>query len=191
MNWEELSAISAFITMIVIAASAIAAVMQLRHMRAGNAISGFLGMMDKWSSPEARHVQNYVFNGELDRNLAQPEYRHGLTVLTIDRLAHPEVAYLDFWESLGMLIKLGYFAEDAFMESGGPQCLRAWQKLVPVIAIIRRARGPQANDSFEYLASRVTIWDAKHPAGVFPRRTPRLPVIDKFADDVTMRADVS
>jgi hypothetical protein len=185
MNWEAISAISAFVTMIVIAATAIAAVFQLRHMRAGNAIAGFIGMMDKWSSPEARHIQNYVFNGELDRKLADAEYREGLTAFLIDRLAHPEVEYLDFWESIGMLIKLGYFAEDAFMESGGPNCLRAWRKLEPVIAIIRRSRGPQAYDNFEYLASRVMIWDSTHPDGVFPKRTPHLPVVDKFRDDLS------
>jgi hypothetical protein len=82
-----------------------------------------------------------------------------------------------------MLVKLGYFAEDAFMESGGPTCLRAWEKLKPVIAIIRRVRGPQVYDNFEYLASRAIIWDAKHPGGIFPKNTPHLPVIDIYADD--------
>lgn len=191
MNWEEVSAISAFVTMIVIAASAIAAVVQLRHMRAGNAITGFIGMMDKWSSPDARRIQSYVFGGEMDRKLADADYRKGLTVPLIDRLAHPEVAYLDFWESIGMLNKLGYFPEDAFMESGGPNCLRSWKKLEPVIAIIRRSRGPQAYDSFEYLASRVMIWDAQHPEGVFPRRTPHLPVVDQFKDDLSGSANVT
>lgn len=183
MNWEELSAISTFITTIIIAASAIAAVVQLRHMRAGNQITGFIGMMDKWASPEARKIQNYVFGGELDRNLADPAYRESLTVMLIDRLAHPEVNYMDFWESLGMLIKMGYFAEDAFMESGGPTCLRAWEKLKPVIAIIRRKRGPQAYDNFEYIASRTMIWDKKYPGGVFPYGTPHLPVVDPFLND--------
>ena len=191
MNWEEISAISAFVTMIVIAASAVAAAIQLRHMRAGNAISGFIGMMDKWSSPEARLVQNYVFGGELDRKLADADYRKGLTVPLIDRLTHPEVEYLDFWESIGMLNKLSYFPEDAFMESGGPTCLRAWEKLGPVIAIIRRSRGSQAYDNFEYLASRVMIWDSKHPDGVFPKKTPHLPLVDKFKDDFSGSADVS
>ncbi len=142
-------------------------------------------MMDKWSSPEARRLQNYVFGGELDRALGDEQYRKGLTAPLIDRLAHPEVAYLDFWESIGMLNKLRYFPEDAMMESGGPYCLRAWEKLEPVVAIIRRSRGPQAYDNFEYLASRAMIWDTKHPDGVFPRNTPHLPVVDKFKDDVS------
>ncbi len=183
MKWDELSAISTFVTMIVIAASAIAAVFQLRHMRAGNAISGFLGFMDKWSSPQAREHANYVFSGELDRKLIDPTYRAELGSPIIDRLAHPEVQYLDFWESLGGMLKLGYIADETVMESGGPTAIRAWQKLMPVVAIIRRKRGPQAYDNFEYLVSRAMIWESKHPDGLFPRNTPHLPVVDPFPAD--------
>ncbi|MBV8459566.1 MAG: hypothetical protein JO009_01620, partial [Candidatus Eremiobacteraeota bacterium] len=126
MNWEEVSAVSTFITMIIIAASAVAAVMQLRHMRAGNAIAGFLGFMDRWASPEARERQAYVFGGELERRLADPAYRAGLMQVQGDRRTHPELEYLDFWESLGGFVKLGYFPEDLVMESGGPVAIAAW-----------------------------------------------------------------
>jgi hypothetical protein len=183
VNWEEISAISTFVTTIVIAASAIAAVIQLRHMRAGNAIAGFLGFMDRWASPHARELQNYVFGGEMARRLQDPEYRAGLTRGQADRLAHPEAEYLDFWESLGMFVKLGYFAEDAVMESGGTVGIMAWERLKPVIAIIRRKRGPTAYDNFEYLVSRALIWEAKHPQGFFPKDAPHLPVVDPFPDD--------
>jgi hypothetical protein len=183
MNWEEVSAISTFVTMIIIAASAIAAVIQLRHMRAGNAITGFLGFMDRWASPHARELQNFVFRGELDMLLLDPAYRASLAAGQPDRLKHPEVEYLDFWESLGMFVKLGYFAEDAVMESGGPVAVMAWEKLKPVIAIIRRERGPTVYDNFEYLVSRALIWEAKHPDGVFPNGTPHLLVPDPFPED--------
>jgi hypothetical protein len=176
VNWQEVSAISTFVTMIVIALTAIAAVVQLRHMRAGNAINGFLGMMDKWSSPQARERQNFVFGGELDRRLTNPEYRAELTQMQPDRLAHPEVEYLDFWESLGGFLKLGYFPEDLIMESGGPVGIRAWEKLAPVIALIRSTRGQTVYDNFEFLVSRAKLWEKRHPDGVFPRGTPRLPV---------------
>ena len=183
MNWEELAAVSTFVTMIVIGASAIAAVIQLRHMRAGNAITGFLGFMDKWSSPHGRELQNFVFGGELARKLQDPEYRTSLTHGQADRLTHPEVEYLDFWESLGMFVKLGYFAEDAVMESGGTVGIMAWEHLQPVIAIIRRKRGPTAYDNFEYLVSRALIWETRHPQGFFPKNAPHLPVVDPFPDD--------
>jgi hypothetical protein len=177
MNWDELAAISTFITMLVIAASAIAAVVQLRHMRAGNAITGFLGFMDRWDSPEARRNANYVFSGAIERKLQDPSYRRQLLENAfVDRLAHPEFEYMDVWESIGMFVKLGYFPEDAVMESGGPIAINAWNILSPVIAIVRSARGPGVYDGFEYLVSRAKIWEAKHPDGVFPKQTPHLPV---------------
>lgn len=183
MNWEEVSAISTFVTMIIIAMSAIAAVIQLRHMRAGNAIAGFLGFMDSWASPEARARQHFVFGGEFDRKFTDPAYRAELTRMQPNRLAHPELEYLDFWESLGGFVKMGYFPEDLVMETGGGVGVAAWEKLAPVIALIRTTRGPTAYDNFEYLVSRARLWEQRHPEGVFPRGTPHLPVTLP-ADDV-------
>lgn len=183
MTWEALSAISTFLTLVVIGATALAAVGQLRHMRAANAINGFLGIMSRWATPQARTVQNYVFSGELARRLQDRVYREELMRGQADRLTHPEMEYLDFWESLGMFLKMGFFPEDAVMESGGPVALAAWQHLRPVIAIIRRKRGPTAYDNYEYLVSRVRMWEASHPQGYFPRGTPHLDVPDDFPDD--------
>lgn len=175
MNWDELSAISTFFTMIIIAASAIAAVIQLRHMRAGNAITGFLGFMDRWASPEARAITNYVFSEELQKKIADPAYRQEiLSTRMVDRLRNPEFQFLDVWESLGMFVKLGYFAEDAVMESGGGVALRAWEALMPVVALSRQALGPQMFDNFEYVVSRARLWEAKYPDGYWPHRTPHL-----------------
>jgi hypothetical protein len=187
MNWEELAALSTFGTLIVIAASAIAAVVQLRHMRSGNQISASLGLFDKWAGPEARKHQAYVFSGELEKKLQDPEYRAGLMRMPIDRMAHPEVAYIDFWESLGSLFKLRYVEERAFMESGGFTAIMAWQKMMPVIAIIRRKRGPSAYDNFEYTVSRAIMWEAKHP-DTYPKDAPRLPVIDPYPEDAPPHA---
>jgi len=183
MSWEEISALSTFATLIVIAASAVAAVLQLRHMRSANTISGFIGLMERWASPQAREVQRHVFNGEVERKLADPEYRKTLASGDVDRVAHPELQYLDFWESLGMLLKLRYFDEAAVMESGGPMAVRAWQHLSPVIAIIRRTRGPTAYDNFEYIVARAQMWEARHPSGIYPSDTPHVPTIDPYPDD--------
>ena len=182
MTWEELSALSTFVTMLVITASAIAALVQLRHMRAGNAIAGFVGFLDRWSTPQAREIANYVFGDAMKQKLMDPDYRNQLvTKPVVDRLANPEFDYLDFWESIGVFVKLGYFAEDVVMESGGLMAIRAWDALMPVIAIVRSARGSTVYDNFEYLVSRAMMWESKHPEGVFPSDTPHLPVADPSA----------
>lgn len=184
MNWEELGALSTFATLIVIAASAVAAVVQLRHMRSANTIVGFLGFMDRWASPQARELAARVLVGDgLERRLADPAYRQELAAGITDTIAHPEIQYMDFWESLGMLVKLGYFDEPAVMESGGSFCIRAWQRLMPVIAIMRRSRGPLSYDNFEFLVARAMLWERKHPKGIYPSGTPHLPVIDPHPED--------
>lgn len=183
MNWEEISALSTFGTLLVIAASAIAAVVQLRHMRSGNQINATLGLFDKWAGPEARKLQAYVFSGEVEKKLEDPAYRAGLMRMPIDRVAYPEVSYIDFWESLGSMFKLRYFEERAFMESGGFTAIMAWERMMPVIAIIRRKRGPTVYDNFEYMVSRAIIWEVKNP-DTFPKDAPRLPSIDPYPEDV-------
>ena len=188
MNWEEIGALSTLGTLIVIAATAIAAVVQLRHMRTANTIAGYLGFMERWASPHAREIASHVFNGDLERKLADPAYREALASGNIDPVAHSEIQYLDFWESLGMLLKLGFFDEAAVMESGGPAAVRSWHRLMPVIALIRRGRGPTAYDNFEYIVSRSILWEASHPEGIFPRRTPHMPVIDPYPEDPSAHA---
>ena len=183
MNWEEISALSTLGTLVVIAASAIAAVLQLRHMRSANTINGFIGLMERWASPAAREVARHVYNGDVERKLEDPAYRQMLASGFIDPIEHPEIQHLDFWESLGMLLKLHYFDEAAVMESGGQVAVRAWQHLMPVIAIIRRRRGPTAYDNFEYIVSRAALWEARHQGGVYPSDTPHIPTIDPFPED--------
>lgn len=47
MSWEEISALSAVGTLVVITATAIAALVQLRHMQNANALNAIFGFMDK------------------------------------------------------------------------------------------------------------------------------------------------
>ena len=182
MNWEGISALSSLGTLLVIVVSAIAAFIQLRQMRSSNQIATSLSLFDKWGGLEARQLQAFVVGGELDKRLQDPAYRAGLMQVPVNRMEHPEVAYLDFWESVCSLIKLGHTAEASFMENGSSMAIAAWNKLIPVIAIMRRVRGPTVYDNFEYTVSRAFIWEATHP-DTFPKDAPRLPVIDRYPED--------
>ena len=183
MSWEEISALSTFGTLIVIAASAVAAVFQLRHMRSSNQINSSMGLAERWSTPEYRELIRYAFSGELEERLKDPRYRESLTRGAGDRIAHPEISLLDFWEFFGSLVKLGVISEKAFMDVASSQCIIVWRKLTPVLAIMRRARGSELYDNFEYLTARSMIWEAKHPAGSYPKGTPHLPVPDEYIED--------
>ncbi|MDQ6823904.1 MAG: hypothetical protein M3007_00375, partial [Candidatus Eremiobacteraeota bacterium] len=183
MSWEALTAISTFATFLVIAASAFAALRQLCHMNAGNQISAALALMDKWSSNEYAKAIEYVFGGELDQRLSDPQYRRELMQFPISRLKHPEFAIISYWEQVGSLVKLGFISEDAFMDLASLVCIIAWEKLHPVIAIMRRRRGPQVMDNFEYLASRSRVWEERHGGDTFPTGAPHLVAEDRWPED--------
>ena len=183
MSAEWLSTFFTGATFFVIAATAIAALIQLRHLRASNQIVTLLAVTERRGSAEFRFVNNYVFNGELDKHLKDPQYRKGLMQVPVDVNAHPEMVLLFSWEQTGAMLKLGWFSEEALMETSGLIAIAAWRKLNPVVAIIRRERGPQVFDNFEYLASRALLWEAKHARGTFPKDTPHLPAIDVYTED--------
>jgi hypothetical protein len=183
MSWEAVSALSALGTLIVVAGSAIAAIAQIRHLRVGNQINAAVTLLERWSSREFREMSNFVFDGRLDEKLKDPKYRAELERPTVDRLAHPEVALCDVWEQIGTVVKLGHASEETFIELVGFICIDAWNKLSPVIAIIRRTRGPFAYDNFEYVASRAMMWEARHPHGTYPQGTPHLPVAAPWREE--------
>src|SRR5579872_1295565 len=182
MDWNAVSALSSLATFLVVAASALAALLQLRHIRAANQITASLELMTRVSNPEFQRVLQYVFHGELDRKLEDPEYRAELLKTPVDLARHPEASLLATWEQMGSIIKLGLTSEAAFMDTTSMQCIAAWNKLVPVIAFIRRARGSQVYDNFEWLASRSMMWEARHPDGSYPKDTPRLRLEDTLPE---------
>ena len=180
MEWNAVSALSTLATFLVVAASAIAALLQLRHIRAANQITASLALINRISTPEFQRMLQFVFHGELDRALEDPKYRAGLLKTPVDLANHPEASLLAYWEQMGSIIKLGLTSEAAFMDTTSSQCIAAWNKLAPVIALVRRVRGPQIYDNFEWLTSRSIMWEANHPEGGFLNNAPRLPLTDSL-----------
>lgn len=72
--WSTLAAIGTFV---VISATAVAALVQLRHLRAGNQISAFVAMVQMYESPELKEPLHFV-NADLANRLEDPAFRAGL-----------------------------------------------------------------------------------------------------------------
>ena len=73
MSPEWLTAIGTLGTFVVIAASAVAALMQLRHMRAGNQIVALNEARETIESPAFQ--ETLLFTRELPQRLTDPEVR--------------------------------------------------------------------------------------------------------------------
>lgn len=177
MTLEWLSTAAALGTFVVIAATAVAALVQLRQLRTTHQLQGLLAVL---SLPyEAALSDAFMFmTHELAEKMNDPDFRRQLESPAPDRAVHKELRVCDYYERLGSMIKYGLFDEDLYFDNSSPE--RAWGLLEPVVAVMRRKRGPGVYENFEYLVIRSRAWDARHPEGSLPTGTPRLQLDDPW-----------
>jgi len=185
MSYELLTAIASIGTFLVIAASAIAALIQLRHLRSSNQLQ-VLNSFSRELEASLPH-QGFIYH-ELAEKLKDPAFRREIALL-VNPDRHPELLMAIFFDRCGMLVRLKLMEERLIFEhgTGANAVVTAWQKLGEVVAIRRRyARDGYRN--FEYLAVRAQAWLARHPHGTFSATEPRLPIIDRWAADDSVAA---
>lgn len=181
MTTEQISAIAAVATLLVIGASAIAAVIQLRHMRASNQLDAVLSLERDFRAPELQSAFKYV-QSELPEKLRDSAYRRDLTELGfVDPLAHPEVVLCNWFNAMGTLLKHRLVTEETFMDLFGRLIAYYWGALGGVVALMRRKRGNAQYHDFEYLAIRAQHWVESHPHGMFPKNSHRSLPADVWA----------
>jgi hypothetical protein len=149
MSPETLSALASIGTFVVIAATAIAAIIQLRHMRSSNQLSVLTGILSVFENPHMQNRFNFVRNEFRDR-LKDPIFRAGLEETPVDRNAHPEMYVLDYYHHIGIFLALGLIEDQTVIVIEGIRAQAFWDILEPGIAILRR-RGVRSYFGFEYL----------------------------------------
>ncbi len=169
-------------TLVVILLSVAAALIQLRHIRAGNQLQALLSLEHDFRAPELQAALTYV-QGRLPARLEDPEYRRELErVGFIDPAAHPEMITCNWLNEIGTLVKHGYVSENAFMDMFARLIVHCWKQVAPAIAIMRRTRGEAQYHDFEYLAHRAASWLEKNPQGAFPRPFARATLSDPWRE---------
>lgn len=164
-------------TAVVIAASAAAALIQIRHMRKGNEIE----LMQKWTeaieSPEFESARIFVLN-DLQRILSDPAAVQALSWRdALPRELAPMRAVCNHFESIGAFIKLGIVDARVACELWAFVVLQCWKAIAPVTAVVRKNTGRDAIwENFEYLAALAERYVASHPEGTYPAAVPRMPV---------------
>ena len=173
--WNTFATIGTFF---VIMATAIAAVIELRHMQAKNQLQAVLTLQREFRDPELQESLRYV-QFYLPQKLRDPQYRAELARIGfIDSRVHMEMTTCNFFNQMGTLVKNHIVDADAFLDQTSRMIDQYWKLLAPVIAILRRQRGDEQYQNFEYLAALSKEWRAKHPAGVYPSNVPRMPLDD-------------
>jgi hypothetical protein len=179
MHLEAWNTVFAGATFVVIGATAIAALVQLRHLRASNQLNTLLTLMQMWQTPEMQRNVGYV-RGALQQDMKDPNFMRAFDEGSVSRSEHKEMLVADFFEQVGTFLKYGLMDERPWIDAAGPQIIITWDRMEPIVKAFRKIWGPVSFENFEYAAVRAKLWFEKYPDGFYPRSTPRM-------DDVKAR----
>ncbi len=186
MSLELVNSLATFGTFLVIAGTAIAALVQLRHARGSNQIAALDELREAFQSREFADAQNFV-DTELSELVKNPKFRYQWShraARTDEFRAQIERIRLigNYFEDVGALILAGLLDRDLAIPIYGTDVIRAWDQLESLTAVSRRVRGKAIWENFEYAAMLCKTWLKTHPEGGYPRNAPRLPVNDVWLD---------
>lgn len=188
MSLEIVNTIAAIGTFVVIGATALAAMVQLRHMRASNQLAGLLSVLAR--------VEDANFNTwltdtqrELPGMLADPHYLQSVIDNTFDR----SVAWLQLGNSydwVGSLVKNHLIPVDAFLDVYAFRIVQAWELMQPLVVLARYDVGDGVWENFEFLYMRGLEWTEKHARGNYPKQMKRavLPSIGDVLPNLDLSA---
>ncbi len=186
MSLELANTLATLGTFVVIAATAIAAILQLRHARSSNQIAALNELRETTETPAFLEASHFV-QGGLSGKLQDPAFRYQVamrSVRTDETRALIAKANLvgNFFESMGTLVKTGLVDKELALQIWDGVAVQAWEHLAPYLAILRRGAGDVLWEKFEYLAVLAQDWIATHPKGTYPARMRRIDVQDDWLE---------
>jgi hypothetical protein len=185
MTLEIVNTIASIGTLLVISATAVAALGQLRHTRGSNQIVALTECREVLESDSFAAAMRFV-QRELPQRLDDPQFRKRLDVRPLDADLRQINVVGNFFESMGSFVKHDIIDAKVACDLWSGVVLGAWRALLPVLAIWRRTDGRALWENFEYLATLSEDYFDRHPQGTYPHGVRRLAVIDKYAADVTL-----
>ena len=183
MMLETFSAIAQIGTFVVIAATAVAALVQLRHLRAANDMAAASAFIMEFEGVELRDAFAFV-RMQLKQRLEDPTFRAEIVGAIQDRSKHPEIAVLNFFDLWGGHYRGGAINRTWFMRHNAGVVLGFWELLEPVVVLSAAPDGTNtAFEAFEYLSVKAQDWIAAHPKGDYPRGVRRMPLRNRWKDN--------
>jgi hypothetical protein len=183
MTSEFLTTAAAIGTFVVIAATAVAAMVQLRHLRAANQITALDSFTKTYEGAEFRDAFHFV-RSELNERLKDPAFRRELRGGTIDRANHPEVVVLNILETWGNYYRYGAIDRHIFVQQLARVMTGFWTMLEPTIALMSERSGGinVAFENFEFFVIEARKWTDRNPLGTFPKGVRRIPLTDQWRE---------
>jgi hypothetical protein len=182
MSIEWISTFASLATLLLIAASAVAALLQMRHMHSSNQLLALTEVRETMESPEYRAALLYVLR-ELPKVMDDPVARQQLLIRPLPENFLAVRTVSTFFESLGVFVKRKALAGSITCDMWGDVVLTCWRRLGPLIANQRHAAGnPALYENFEYLAVLSQRFKERHPRGAYPRGMQRMPASEIWAE---------
>jgi hypothetical protein len=170
---EMLGILVSVATLLVVAAAAVAAIVQLKHLRTSNQLAALLEIMNQWNLPAVQAALSDL--RRLPERIADPDYIKALRMPgPMDRSRYPEFLALDLWEQIGTFSKRKFVDEAILLDIASAQVSVAWRNAQPVIEVLRERGGQSSYENFEYLAVRATLFMERFPNGTYPAGMPRM-----------------
>jgi len=177
----DLNTAATIATLIVITVTAIAAYVQLRHMRTANQLEALLTVLARVEHADSGSMVDGA-RAELAKKLPDPAFRRSLEEGNVERANNPWLTLGNSYEWVGSLVRTGLVEEDSYMDIYADRVVGAWEIMQDALAIIRRRAGPSVLENFEYLYVRAKAYSARNPDGVYPSHTPRAELRDRWAE---------
>lgn len=175
MSLELVNTFGTLLTVAIIAATAIAAMVQLRHLRAGNQITAMLSIGNQYEDAAFREASHLVAT-KTAAALQDPLYREFLVALVrnqpaptvSDDYVHLRQAVLlvsNTHEELGILVKNGIVDKHLFLDRYCWVIARSWLALENAVGFTRAAVANNAIwENFEYLTVLSQDYMRDHPS---------------------------
>src|SRR5579884_1277234 len=131
MSAEWVTAVATAGTFLVIAASAIAALLQLRHMRGSNQIIALTECRERLESDEFQNAREFLLI-KLPELLKDPDIETKLTQPYLARELRPAIYVANFFESMGAFVRFNIIDRRIACDVWCGVVVSSWNALLPV-----------------------------------------------------------
>jgi hypothetical protein len=177
MSLEFWSAAASVATFVVLAITAIVAVVQLRHIRGSNQVAALDEFREALDSPQYR--AGVLLSVELLRRIDEPAVRRDLEADLLPEWLQPVVYLFRLFETFGTYVKHGILDEGIVFDLWSSVFIDNWNRLAPAIVVMRRTDGPAFLENFEMLACIAMQWKQRS-ATRYPKHLLRIAPEDRW-----------
>ena len=165
VSWEAVTAIASLLTGLVIAATVIVGIRQLRltrdtleHLRRATQLEGAMQIFADLNTAEFRESQFFIAN-QLADAFEDPAFRETVRLVGLaDTHLHKELYLMRCFERIGAYVRNGLIDGTIVYDVILPMIVSSWEELSEVVEIHRQANGVGMWENFEYLYCEGKRW---------------------------------